>query len=67
MRVMHEKDEDGEDKNKGVTIETPEPMNMDGGVKYSLKMLYYHTVYNTNKESDGSFAKLKWKSNKFKL
>jgi len=36
-----------------------------GGTKYKIKMLAYHSVHNEHQESKESFAKLKWRSDKF--
>lgn len=39
---------------------------MDGGTKYLVKMEIYHTVVNRYVDDMNSFAKLKWKSDKFR-
>jgi len=38
---------------------------MVGGTKYKVKMLAYHSVHNAHEESKNSFAKLRWRSDKF--
>lgn len=38
---------------------------MDAGMKYLIKMQYYHSAHNEMNSGGGSYAKLKWESEFF--